>query len=121
MELVQAIRNGRLFFDGGMGSMLQAAGLPEGLLPDIWSIERPQVVQDIHRAYLEAGCNLITTNTFGASVEKLAPYGYTVSQVMEAGVNNARAAMAQTGRNAYVAVDLGPYGKALSSVRGSRF
>lgn len=114
MELVQAIRNGRLFFDGGMGSMLQAAGLPEGLLPDVWSLERPQVVQDIHRAYLEAGCNLITTNTFGASVEKLAPYGYTVSQLMEAGVNNARAAIAQTGRDAYVAVDLGPTGKLLA-------
>ena len=65
--LLQAMKEGRLYFDGGMGSMLQAAGLPEGLLPDVWGLENPQGVQAVHRAYLEAGCRLITTNTFGAS------------------------------------------------------
>ncbi len=40
--LLQAMKEGRLYFDGGMGSMLQAAGLPEGLLPDVWGLENPR-------------------------------------------------------------------------------
>lgn len=114
MELLNALQNGRLFFDGGMGSMLQEAGLPEGLLPDVWSLERPEVVQSIHCAYLEAGCHFITTNTFGATEEKLAPYGYTVLQVMQAAVQNARTAMRQTGKDAFIAADFGPTGKLLA-------
>ena len=93
--LLTAIREGRLYLDGGMGSMLQAAGLPEGRLPDVWGVENPQAVQAIHRAYLEAGCRLITTNTFGTTVPKVEPYGYTVAQVMSAAVANVRAAMDQ--------------------------
>ena len=53
--LLQAMKERRLYLDGGMGSMLQAAGLPEGLLPDVWGMENPQAVQGVHRAYLEAG------------------------------------------------------------------
>lgn len=52
--LLQAMKERRLYLDGGMGSMLQAAGLPEGLLPDVWGMENPQAVQGVHRAYLEA-------------------------------------------------------------------
>ena len=90
--LLQAMKERRLYLDGGMGSMLQAAGLPEGLLPDVWGMENPQAVQGVHRAYLEAGCRLITTNTFGTSAPKLAPYGVTPAQVMTAAVANVRAA-----------------------------
>lgn len=113
MAFLKAMKQGRLFFDGAMGSMLQEAGLPEGLLPDVWSVERPKVVREIHRAYLEAGCHVITTNTFGASEQKLAPYGYTVAQVVTAATENARAAIREMGREAFVAVDLGPTGKLL--------
>ena len=95
--LLQAMKERRLYLDGGMGSMLQAAGLPEGLLPDVWGMENPQAVQGVHRAYLEAGCRLITTNTFGTSAPKLAPYGVTPAQVMTAAVANVRAAMDQAG------------------------
>ena len=59
--------------------------------------ENPQAVQAIHRAYLEAGCRLITTNTFGTTAPKVEPYGYTVAQVMSAAVANVRAAMDQAG------------------------
>ncbi|MDY4172232.1 MAG: homocysteine S-methyltransferase family protein [Evtepia sp.] len=112
--LLQAMKEGRLYFDGGMGSMLQAAGLPEGLLPDVWGLENPQGVQAVHRAYLEAGCRLITTNTFGASSPKLAPYGVTPEQVVTAAVNNVRAAMDQMGvTDGYVCADIGPSGKLL--------
>ena len=75
--LLQAMKERRLYLDGGMGSMLQAAGLPEGLLPDVWGMQNPAAVQGVHRAYLEAGARLITTNTFGTSAPKLAPYGVT--------------------------------------------
>ena len=112
--LLTAIREGRLYLDGGMGTMLQAAGLPEGRLPDVWGVENPQAVQAIHRAYLEAGCRLITTNTFGTTAPKVEPYGYTVAQVMSAAVANVRAAMDQAGvTDAYVCADIGPTGKLL--------
>lgn len=113
MGILEAIKAGRLFFDGGMGSMLQEAGLPEGRLPDVWNIENPAAVEAIHLAYLEAGCDVVTTNTFGATEDKLAPYGYTVDDVMEAAVNNARSAIAKAGKEAYVAADIGPTGKLL--------
>lgn len=112
--LLQEIKERRLYFDGGMGSMLQEAGLPEGLLPDLWNLQNPKAVQNIHRQYLEAGCRLITTNTFGCSRQKLAPYGVTPAQVMAAAVENVRAAMAQAGvTDGYVCADIGPTGKLL--------
>ena len=112
--LLTAMREGRLYLDGGMGSMLQEAGLPEGRLPDVWGVENPQAVQAIHRAYLEAGCRLITTNTFGTTAPKVEPYGYTVGEIMAAAVANVRAAMAQAGvQDGYVCADIGPTGKLL--------
>lgn len=112
--LLQAMKEKRLYLDGGMGSMLQAAGLPEGLLPDVWGMENPAAVQGVHRAYLEAGCRLITTNTFGTCALKLAPYGVTPEQVMTAAVSNVRAAMDQAGvTDGYVCADIGPTGKLL--------
>lgn len=112
--ILQAIRTHRCYFDGGMGSMLQAAGIPEGLLPDLWSLQNPQAVQDVHRQYLRAGCRLITTNTFGTTGPKLAPYGVTPAQVMTAAVQNVRAAMAAEGvTDGFVCADIGPSGKLL--------
>ena len=71
-------------------------------------------MQGVHRAYLEAGCRLITTNTFGTSAPKLAPYGVTPAQVMTAAVANVRAAMDQAGvTDGYVCADIGPSGKLL--------
>ena len=113
MSILKALREGRLFFDGGMGSMLQEAGLPEGLLPDLWNLQNPRAVEAVHRAYLEAGSQVITTNTFGAFEDKLSPYGVTAAQVMEAAVQCARRAMEETGKSAYVAADLGPTGRLL--------
>lgn len=112
--ILEAIKERRLYLDGGLGSMLQAAGLPEGLLPDLWSIQNPEAVQNVHRQYLEAGCRLITTNTFGTNPQKLAPYGVTCGEVMAAAVANVRAAMEQVGvTDGYVMADIGPTGKLL--------
>ena len=112
--ILEAIRTRRCYFDGGMGSMLQAAGLPEGLLPDLWSIRNPAAVQDVHRQYLRAGCRLITTNTFGTTRPKLVPYGVTPEEVVTAAVANVRAAMEAEGvTDGYVCVDIGPTGRLL--------
>ena len=56
-----------LFFDGGMGTLLQKEGLLPGELPENWNIEKKEVIRSIHRAYYEAGSNLLLTNTFGAN------------------------------------------------------
>jgi len=61
-------------FDGAMGTMLQAAGLEEGYCPELFNIERPEVVKDIHAQYLQHGSDVITTNTFGACGLKLEDY-----------------------------------------------
>ncbi len=104
-----------LFFDGAMGTMLQAAGLAPGEVPDIWSITHPKEVRDIHAQYLAAGCNIILTNTFGNYVTKLAGTEYTPEQVARAAVERAKEAVTADhgAQKKYVAFDVGPTGKLL--------
>ncbi len=101
-----------LFFDGAMGTMLQAAGLASGELPEIWNMTRADAVCDIHRAYAGIGCNIISTNTFGANRLKMMGIGYSVEQVVSRAVEIARKAASESG--AYVALDIGPTGKLLA-------
>lgn len=110
-----------LYFDGAMGTMLQAAGLQAGELPEIWNIKQPQKVQAIHREYLAAGAQIIKTNTFGANELKLADSGVGVEEVFNAAVNNVRKAIEQeknagtlpADKEVFVALDMGPTGKLL--------
>ena len=76
---------GHLLFDGGMGTMLQAAGMKAGALPELLNFEEPQVITDIQRQYVEAGCDVITANTFGANARKL-DGAATVTDVFAAAV-----------------------------------
>ena len=62
--LLEELKNRILFFDGGTGSLLQAAGLGAGELPETWNISHPETVVKIHRDYLNAGCDMVKTNTF---------------------------------------------------------
>ena len=71
MNILQEMRQRRLFFDGGMGSLLQAKGLKAGELPERWNLTHPEEICGIHRMYLQAGSDLITTNTFGANRLKI--------------------------------------------------
>ena len=98
---------GHLLFDGGMGTMLQAAGMKAGALPELLNFEEPQVITDIQRQYVEAGCDVITANTFGANAHKLDGTA-TVADVFAAAVTCAREAGAR-----YVAGDIGPIGALL--------
>ena len=65
-----------LILDGAMGTELQAAGLPVGGIPEVWNIEHPEEVTAIHRRYIEAGSQVVYTNTFGANRLKMAKAGY---------------------------------------------
>ena len=67
MNIRDLLGKERLYFDGGMGTLLQAKGLKPGELPEIWNITHPDIIKDIHKSYLNAGSNIITTNTFGAN------------------------------------------------------
>ncbi len=103
-----------LFFDGGMGTLLQERGLGPGELPETWNFgERANDVVDVHKAYVEAGSDVILTNTFGANALKYHDGRYPLKDVVEAAVRNARDAFGQAGRNGYVALDVGPTGKLL--------
>lgn len=116
-DILKEMRARRLFCDGGMGSLLQERGLKAGELPERWNIERPQALQDIHRAYLEAGADIMTTNTFGANRLK---YGDELEAIVEAGVKNARAAVEEAGHG-FVALDMGPTGKLLKPLGDLEF
>ncbi len=104
----------RLVFDGAMGSLLLAAGLPPGSAPEVWNVERGEVIEEIHAKYLAAGCDVITTNTFGGSLLKLGDYGLAdkTADFNIAGVQCAMTARNKTNRpDAFVAGNIGPCGK----------
>ena len=98
-----------VLLDGAMGTQLQARGLAPGELPETWNLIRPEDVQAIHEAYLAAGADVVTTNTFGANALKC---GEDAAAVVRAGVEIARAAVRKAGRG-LVALDLGPTGRLL--------
>lgn len=98
---------GRLLFDGAMGTMLQRKGLIAGESPELLCIEESDAITEIHKAYVEAGSQVVTTNTFGANRLKLGS-AEKVAEVFGAAIECARAAGAQ-----YVAADMGPTGELL--------
>lgn len=97
--------------DGGMGTMLQAAGLPVGQLPEVWNLTNPEQVARIQRKYVEAGAQVIYANTFGANRHKVAASGYTPKELIAGGIQAARAAAGD--RKVKVALDVGPIGQLL--------
>lgn len=107
--ILEEMRERRLFCDGGMGSLLQASGLKPGELPELWNISHPEKLQEIHLSYLEAGADIMTTNTFGANRLK---FGDQLEAIVTAGVKNARTAVEKAGHG-YVALDMGPTGRLL--------
>jgi 5-methyltetrahydrofolate--homocysteine methyltransferase len=102
-----------LFFDGAMGTMLQKNGLKTGDLPEELNITNPEVIYNIHNEYLNAGSNIVTTNTFGANRLKLKNSSYTVEEIITAAVKTARKSTEGL-EEKYVALDIGPIGTLLS-------
>lgn len=109
MDIREELGRRIIFFDGGLGSLLQERGLKPGELPETWNLTRPEVLYDIHRAYLDAGADIILANTFGANGFKYD----NLEEIVTAAVVNAKKAVADSGRKAYVALDMGPTGKLL--------
>ena len=108
-----------LLLDGGMGTMLQAAGLPLGCLPELWNLIEPEKVIAVQRRYVEAGSRVLYTNTFGANRCKTAGCGRSVAELIAGGVRCARAAAA--GSDVRVALDIGPIGQLLEPLGTLRF
>lgn len=97
-----------LLFDGAMGTQLQARGLAAGALPELLCLTDPDEIRAIHAAYVDAGADVVTTNTFGANTAKLGDAA-TVEQVFSAAIACAKASGA-----GYVAADIGPTGQLLA-------
>ena len=95
-----------------MGTMLQAAGMPMGATPEVWNITHFDEVVKIQKSYIDAGSNVIYTNTFGANRLKLERCGHSVSEIVGAAVAVAREAA--KGTDARVALDIGPIGQMLA-------
>ncbi len=106
------LRNRLWIFDGAMGTMLQNKGLPVGAVPETWNLSNREAVIDIHTAYLTAGCDILSANTFGANSLKFDDE--TLDAVIKAALENAREAISRVGKEGhYIALDIGPTGKLL--------
>lgn len=112
MNILDRLNKERLYFDGAMGSILQANGLRPGELPEIWNKSRPDEIVKVHEAYLDSGCDIITANTFGANILKFEDEN-ELSDIIRAAIKNADEARRRTGRQAYIALDIGPTGRLL--------
>ena len=115
LELAELLRERVVLLDGGLGSILIATGLPAGVAPEWWNLEHPDRVAEIHRAYVDAGSDVVHANTFGANPLRLAVAGLSgrCREINAAAVAIAREA--SSGR-ALVAGDVGPTGQMLPPV-----
>ncbi len=113
MSFLEFLKNNHIFFDGGMGTLLQAKGLQAGQLPERWNISHPQIIQEIHRDYYNAGSNVVTTNTFGANALKFSDE--ELESIVKAAIENVRIAQEQSAgaQPKFIALDIGPSGKML--------
>lgn len=113
MKITEFIKNKTVILDGGMGTLLQAEGLPVGEKPEMWNITHPDVITRIHREYLDAGSNVISTNTFGANRLKFSPE--ELEKIIARAVENARVAIESSSgkQEKWLALDIGPTGKML--------
>ncbi len=108
-ELVNSDRP--ILLDGAMGTMLQRSGLKLGGLPEELNFTNPELIEDIHRQYIKAGAMAIYANTFGANAHKLQNSRYSVTEVVEKGIEIAR--KAAEGTDVLVALDVGSVGRML--------
>lgn len=119
MSVLERIRNGILYLDGGTGTWLQKRGLRPGELPELWSLARPEELVALHKAYFEAGSHVVCANTFGANALKFdgREGRPSVRDVVSAAVECVKKArdQAKGGREErFVALDVGPLGKLLA-------
>lgn len=110
MDWYEQLQAGKyLVSDGAMGTMLQSLGLASGQCPEMWNLTAPDKVQSVHRAYLEAGANLLTTNTFGGNRVRLQAHGLS-EQVVEVNRTAVQLAIEAAAGKAWVIASVGPTG-----------
>lgn len=115
-ELLERLASGPLLADGAMGTMLHARGVSFETCFDELNLKQPALVAEIHRAYIEAGAQLIVTNTFGANRFKLERHGLArrVAEINAAAVSLARRVVAASFKDVLIAGDVGPLGVRLA-------
>ncbi len=114
MNILDYIKDNILYLDGGMGTILQSKGLRAGELPERWNISNREIMVDIHKAYLEAGANVISANTFGANSLKFSQE--ELEEIVSSAIKNARQAIEESDatQEKWVALDMGPSGRMLA-------
>lgn len=118
MNIRDLLGKQRLYFDGGMGTLLQSAGLAAGELPEMWNLTHAETVKNIHLDYFNAGSNIVSTNTFGANSLKFD----NLEEIIAAAVKNAKDAAAECPReDCFTALDVGPLGKMLEPLGDMSF
>ena len=115
MKVLEKIKSSITYCDGGAGTLLQSWGLKAGEYPETWNITKPEKIIEMHRLYLEAGAEIITSCTFGANRLKFD----NLEDIITAAIANAKKAC--EGYDAYVALDVGPTGKMLEPLGDLRF
>ena len=113
MKFSEFLKNNIVYLDGGMGTLLQERGLMPGEYPERWNITHPEVIRDIHKSYFDAGSNVVSTNTFGASSLKFSDS--ELEEIIKAAFDNAKAArdLSINEKEKFIALDVGPLGKLL--------
>lgn len=121
MNVLEYLKDNFLYFDGGFGTLLQSRGLPAGQKPELWNITNPEIITDIHYSYFNAGSNVATMNTFGAScikfgddeLEEIIMSAYKCA-------DNARRLLSGS-EPRFIALDIGPTGKMLEPFGDLKF
>lgn len=116
MNIKEVIRQKRLYFDGGTGTLLQSMGLESGEKPESWNIKFPEKIIGLHKSYLQAGADIIKTNTFGINADKFENY----EELIKAGINCAKKAC-EDFSDKYIAFDIGPTGRLLEPLGDLKF
>ncbi len=114
MNILEYLKENIVFLDGGTGTLLQEAGLRPGEKPETWNLSHPDVVKNIHKAYYDAGSNIVSANTFGANLLKFSEA--ELEEVIRAAMENVKAARDEScgTQEKWVAFDIGPTGRMLA-------
>ena len=115
-RILEYIKNEITYLDGGMGSLLQGMGLAPGEYPERWNLSHPDRIVAVHKAYFDAGSNVVSANTFGAN--SLRFDGEELRAIISAAIQNVRRAMelSSGAQEKFVALDIGPTGKLLAPI-----
>ena len=114
MGFKEYLNENLVFLDGGMGTMLQLHGMQSGELSEMWNLTHPDIITSVHKAYYEAGSNVVSTNTFGANSLKFSDED--LEQIIKAAVANAENARREFNDNTerFIALDIGPTGRLMA-------